>query len=135
MKNLVEILKTLADENRLRMLMLLNEKELCVCQLMGITELSQPMVSRNLSLLYRAGFLEERREGKLKFYRVGKNLSPLHKEMLRLLRKSISEDESFKKDLETLQECTEFQKLTGRCDMKTFKEFINRKRQKLRRVV
>ncbi len=135
MKFFADLFKTLSDENRLRMLMLLNEKELCVCQLMGILGQSQPMISRNLSILYRAGFLEERKEGKLKFYKIKNNLSLVHKDIVRMLKNSLADDEVMKKDMETLQECTEFQKLTGRCDMKTFREFIKRKRQKLRRVV
>ena len=135
MKNFAELFKTLSDENRLRMLMILSEKELCVCQIMGIIGQSQPMISRNLSILFRAGFLEERKEGKLKFYRVRANISSIHRDIIRLLRHWLADDEVMKRDLETLQECTEFQKLTGRCDMETFREFMKRKRQKLRRVV
>ncbi|RMG68433.1 MAG: transcriptional regulator, partial [Nitrospirae bacterium] len=118
-----------------RMLMVLDRKELCVCQLMGIIGQSQPMISRNLSILSRAGFLEERKEGKLKFYKIKKALSPAQREILRILRNSLSDDEVLKQDMATLKECTEFQKLTGRCDMETFREFMKRKRQKLRRVV
>lgn len=55
--------------------MLLDKKELSVCQLMGIIGVPQPLISRNLSLLYKGGFLEERRDGKLRFYRVRKDLS------------------------------------------------------------
>ncbi len=135
MKFFAELFKTLSDENRLRMLMVLDRKELCVCQLMGIIGQSQPMISRNLSILSRAGFLEERKEGKLKFYKIKKTLSPAQREILRILRNSLSDDEVLKQDMATLKECTEFQKLTGRCDMETFREFMKRKRQKLRRVV
>ena len=41
----VRILKVLADENRLRLLLLLQEKELFVCQLMAVSGLSQSLVS------------------------------------------------------------------------------------------
>ena len=135
MKYLVEILKSLADEKRLRMLLILTKKELCVCQLMGIIGQSQPMISRNLSILTSAGFLEERKEGKLKFYKIKKELPPFHKELIKALQKALKHDDTLKKDIETLQECTEFQKLTGRCDMKTFMDFMKKRRQKLRRVV
>ncbi len=135
MKTIVDTLKALTDENRLRMLMLLSKKELCVCQLMGIIGQSQPMVSRNLSILTMAGFLQERKEGKLKFYKIRKDISPFHKELIKALQKALLDDETLKQDLETLQECTEFQKLTGRCDMKTFMDFMKKRRQKLRRVV
>ncbi len=51
----VHLLKTMADETRLRILMLLREKELFVCQLMAVTGFSQPLVSRSLALLEREG--------------------------------------------------------------------------------
>ncbi len=66
----VLILKALADENRLRLLALLRRRELFVCQLMAVTGLSQPLISRSLALLERAGLLQSRRQGKHVFYRI-----------------------------------------------------------------
>lgn len=66
----VLVLKTLADENRLRLMVLLRRRELFVCQLMAVTGLSQPLISRSLALLERAGLLVSRRQGKHVFYRV-----------------------------------------------------------------
>ncbi|MGW8271895.1 MAG: ArsR/SmtB family transcription factor, partial [Thermodesulfovibrionales bacterium] len=63
MKKIEDTFKLLSDGTRLRILMLLDRNELCVCQLMAILGVSQPLVSRNLSLLARGGFLEDRREG------------------------------------------------------------------------
>ena len=51
----VRMLRALADENRLRLLLLLRQRELFVCQLMAVLKLSQPLVSRNLALLEREG--------------------------------------------------------------------------------
>ncbi len=86
MRDLTEIFKLLTDEHRVRILMLLDKKELSVCQLMGIIGISQPLISRNLSLLYKSGFLEERRDGKLRFYNISKNLSGDRMAVLSLLR-------------------------------------------------
>ena len=66
----VRTLKALADENRLRLLLLLRERELFVCQLMAVLGISQPLVSRSLALLDREGLLESRRSGKQVFYRL-----------------------------------------------------------------
>ena len=66
----VRTLKALADENRLRLLLLLGQRELFVCQLMAILGISQPLVSRSLALLDREGLLESRRSGKQVFYRL-----------------------------------------------------------------
>ena len=130
MKKITEIFKLLTDEHRLRILMLLDKKELNVCQLMGITGSSQSLTSRNLSLLSRGGFLDERRDGKLRFYSIRKDLAARNKEILKLLQRMIKSDESYKNDLVTLKECTEFQKKTGRCDMKTLQEFMRLQKEK-----
>ena len=77
-----ESMKMLSDRSRLRILMLLSGRELCVCQLMGALGMSQPLVSRNLSLLHKAGFLDDRRDGKMIFYTVKKKKeSDLNQEM------------------------------------------------------
>lgn len=130
MIGIAELFKTLSDVNRLRLLMVLDRKELCVCQLMGIVGLSQPLVSRNLSILTRTGFLEERKEGKLRFYRIKKDLSDEKRIIMEVLRKSLSDDDMYFKDMEAIQDCTEFQKHTGRCDMDAFKEFMRWRMEK-----
>ena len=130
MKTITETFKLLTDELRLRILMLLDRKELSVCQLMGITGASQPLVSRNLSILYKGGFLEERRDGKLRFYSIRKDLSKDKTALLDLVRVQLKNDSRYKDDLDTLKECSEFQKKKGSCDMNTLQEFIEWKKRK-----
>ncbi len=129
MKTLIEMFKLLTDGQRIRILMLLNKKELSVCQLMGIIGASQPLVSRNLGLLYRGGFLDERRDGKLRFYSIRRDLSRQRKAVIALLGTFLKNDATYKDDMKTLKECSEFQKKTGRCDMKTLKEFMEWKKR------
>jgi ArsR family transcriptional regulator len=130
MKSTSKILKSVSDEQRLRTLMLLSKKELSVCQLMGIVEISQPLVSRNLSILSEAGFLAERKEGKLKFFRVRDNIAPQQKAILNTLKRIVRDDQQFKEDLKVLKECVEFQKKVGRCDMETFYKFQEWRKKK-----
>lgn len=134
MRTLTDIFKLLTDEHRLRILMLLVHKELNVCQLMGIIGASQPLISRNLSLLSQGGFLEERREGKLRFYRIGKDLSTERKALLDLLSAALKSDTRYKEDMETLKECSQFQKKAGKCDMKTLQEFMKWKKRREKNV-
>jgi len=129
MKNTIGMFKLFSDELRLRILMLLDKQGLSVCQIMGITGASQPLVSRNLSLLYRAGFLDERRDGKLRFYSVSEGLSDEKTDVINLLRKLLESDKRFKEDLDTLAECEEFQRKAGRCDMKTLTDFMTLKKK------
>jgi len=126
---MVEIFKLLTDEQRIRILMLLMKKELSVCQLMGIIGASQPHISRNLSLLYKGGFLEGRHEGKLRFYSIKKDLSEDRKAVLDVLGVQLRSDARYNEDLDTLKECSEFQKQMGRCDMKTLTAFMNRRKK------
>ncbi len=131
MRKVLELVKLLSDESRLRILMLLTKKELCVCQIMGVLNMSQPLVSRNLSMLLKAGFLKDRREGKLMFYSMRKVLQGKHRQLLSVLRELLKDDGTLKKDSRSLRDCTEFQKQTGRCDMETLKAFMRYKKRKV----
>src|SRR5688500_7644090 len=67
----VERFGALADENRLRLLLLLRPGERNVTGLTAEAGLSQASVSKHLGHLRRVGFVESRREGAAVFYRVG----------------------------------------------------------------
>lgn len=64
----VEALSLLADESRLRLCVLLLERELCVGDLVKITGLSQSRVSTHLGRLREAGVVRDRRQGVQSFY-------------------------------------------------------------------
>lgn len=73
--NPVLFYKCLADETRLRSIMLIqHEEELCVCELTASLEESQPKISRHLAQLRQCGLLVDRREGKWVFYRINPEL-------------------------------------------------------------
>lgn len=69
--------KALSDETRLRMMGLLLEKELCVCEVMDILEMNQSRVSRHMGILKRAGLVVERRDRRWVFYRHAGGNDPL----------------------------------------------------------
>jgi len=83
--------KVLADEARLKMLWLLfNNRELCVCDIMAVMEITQSKASRHLAGLRNAGLATDRKEGLWSYYslrRVEDELSEAH---LRLLKTSLS---------------------------------------------
>jgi len=62
--------KALADETRLRILKLLEVREMCVCEVMVALDLTQPTASHHLGLLENAGFVKGRKEGKWVFYKI-----------------------------------------------------------------
>ncbi len=66
--DVVEILKALSDENRLRILNLLNHGELCVCDIEKITKLSQSNLSKHLNKLKMVGLIRARKRAQWVFY-------------------------------------------------------------------
>jgi len=70
LKDAVNILKALADPTRLRIMLLLRRRELCVCELMFVLEMEQSRVSHHMRVLREAGIAEDVREGRWIIYRV-----------------------------------------------------------------
>lgn len=64
LRSLVEQLKAASHPMRLRVLALLHGGELCVCQVAEILSVPQSSVSEALRELRRAGFVQERKEGR-----------------------------------------------------------------------
>lgn len=70
-------LKALSDANRLTLLSCLKNKEVCVCDLVDVLNISQPAVSQHLKRLKDAGIIKERRVGTWKHYSIEENLPPV----------------------------------------------------------
>lgn len=66
----VEVFKAASDPCRLRILKLLKEGELCVCEIMTALKKPQSSTSHHLSILREAGLVKERRDGKWSYYRL-----------------------------------------------------------------
>lgn len=83
--NPVEFFKCLADETRLRSLLLIaREGELCVCELSTALEAIQPKVSRHLALLRKCALLIDQRRGQWVFYQINPALPTWAKDILSL---------------------------------------------------
>lgn len=61
------VFKALSDSKRLRILGLLEVRDMCVCELMVALGMSQPNLSHHLKILEAEGFVEKRKEGKWTF--------------------------------------------------------------------
>jgi len=70
MNDLVTIFKALSDETRLRVIKLLEQGELCVCDITAALDMVQPKVSFHLSALKEAGLIKDRKQGKWIHYRL-----------------------------------------------------------------
>ncbi|MBZ2174363.1 metalloregulator ArsR/SmtB family transcription factor [Schnuerera sp. xch1] len=68
MNKLINYFKLLSDETRLRIMVLLFHNEFCVCQITGITGISQPNVSKHLARLRDMNLVKDERKEQYTFY-------------------------------------------------------------------
>ena len=73
MQDLEKIYKALADKNRIRILKLLEQKPMCVCELVDIIKVSQSTISKHLKKLVDAGLVISKQEGLWTNYQLSRN--------------------------------------------------------------
>lgn len=97
-----EVLKALSDETRLRIINLLYERELCVCDVMEVLQISQAKASRHLIYLKNSGLARDRKVAQWAYYSlaIDESLKYIDKLVYDNLRKL----EMYGNDLENLQE-------------------------------
>lgn len=61
-------MRAAGDATRTRILKMLQNRELCVCQIMAVLNMSSSTVSRHLSILRMAGLVRDRKEGRWVYY-------------------------------------------------------------------
>lgn len=74
--------RAFSDPIRLRILHLVREHEICVCDLVEVLKLPQPTVSRHLSYLRKAGLVNAREERSWNFYRLTRATTTFHRKLL-----------------------------------------------------
>jgi ArsR family transcriptional regulator len=110
MRKAVKIFKALSDPTRLRILMLLLEHELCVCELMFILNMEQSRISHQLRILRDAEVVQDLRQGKWIIYRIA---TAIRNELKALLEEPFAGDlrrgKEIEKDKENLKICLQKQ--------------------------
>ena len=61
MKEFIKVMKALSDPNRVKLLKLIQQREMCVCEIQAALEIAQPTVSKHLKVLEDAGLVEPRK--------------------------------------------------------------------------
>ena len=77
MEAAISFAKALGDPTRLRIVVAIRARELCVCELCDALEISQSTLSTHLTLLRESGIVEVRREGKWVYYGLAAQLAGL----------------------------------------------------------
>lgn len=90
--------RAFSDPIRLRILHLVAESELCVCDLVEVLGLPQPTVSRHLSYLRKAGLVSAREERSWNFYRLTPARTTFHRKLLDCLGTCFNDVPELSKD-------------------------------------
>jgi len=98
MTEFIEITKALADANRVRALLALRTRELCVCRIIELLQLAPSTVSKHLSILKRTGLIESRKEGRWMHYRLPENPSAAIRETLEWVFQAVKNSPDIKAD-------------------------------------
>ena len=77
MRAFMNITRALADQSRVRTLLALRRGELCVCQITELFGFAPSTVSKHLSILFQAGLVEARKDGRWIYYKLPGPTAPV----------------------------------------------------------
>jgi len=104
MKELTRAAHALSDETRVRIINLIIERECCVCEVMQVLDISQTRASRNLKILYDAGFLNMRNDGLFTLYSINPgNDNNFRSHLLQAIIRDLQRNNIALKDLKQLE--------------------------------
>ncbi len=110
MTQMAKLFRALADPNRLRIVNILSEQSICVCDLQSVLGLSQPFISRHLAYLRRVGLVKDQREGPRVCYSLAPD-SPAFQALGAFLREVLPTSEIFLADRKLLNSLEDSGKL------------------------
>jgi ArsR family transcriptional regulator len=103
MREVVTIAKALSDENRVRILAMLEGRELCVCQVIELLDLAPSTVSKHLSILKQARLIDGRKQGRWMYYRLAdEDVPAVAKDALSWALNGLGRDRRRQQDAERL---------------------------------
>jgi ArsR family transcriptional regulator len=101
---LAKLFMALADPTRLRLLNLMNGREVCVCEFVGILGIAQPKISRHLAYMRRARIVAARRDGRWMYYKILEPKDPAALCILKCTLSMLSERPEMQVDISCLGE-------------------------------
>ncbi|VBB47711.1 Transcriptional regulator, ArsR family [uncultured Desulfatiglans sp.] len=77
MKRFIRVMKALSDANRVKILKILEHRQMCVCEIQAALGISQPTVSKHLKILAEADLVDCRKDGLwVNYFLAGDNANP-----------------------------------------------------------
>lgn len=100
---MIEIIKALSDETRIRIVNLLLHRELCVCDIEGILNINQSNASRHLTKLKTSGIITHEKKAQWVFYQISEDFRKNHKLLVEYLKDQTFKNQQYKNDAEKLK--------------------------------
>ncbi|MGB4268190.1 MAG: metalloregulator ArsR/SmtB family transcription factor [Spirochaetota bacterium] len=105
---LASIFKMLSDTNRLRIINLLMQKELCVCHMAELLGISQTNLSHHLAKLYATNIVHYRKEGQWIYYSLNEDFVKDNHQLFQYLTQVFSSESVYKDDIKKLHAMGDF---------------------------
>lgn len=104
-KDFIKVMKALSDPNRVKIVKMLQHKDMCVCEIRAALQIAQPSVSKHLKILENAGFVDFKKEGLWVNYHLADGSdSPYAASLLGNLRHWLEDDAEITEIVEKLPE-------------------------------
>lgn len=104
MREFIQITKAVSDPNRVRILLALHQRELCVCQIIELLQLAPSTISKHLLILNHAGLVASRKAERWIYYRLpDKSASVAVREALDWIHHSLAKADEAVSDAKVLK--------------------------------
>jgi DNA-binding transcriptional ArsR family regulator len=105
MREFMAVTKALSDPSRVRILLALRRRELCVCQITELFGFAPSTVSKHLSILFQAALVESRKDGRWMYYKLPDNkTAPVEvREAIDWVKKSLADNPHILEDNKQLK--------------------------------
>ncbi len=105
MKEVLKIFKALGDENRMRILFMLKERPLCVCEIAEVLNIALSTISAHLRLMKNSGLIEDKKEGRWVIYNINKD-NVYFCRLLHFIEEQMREDPQISRDRVLISQIT-----------------------------
>lgn len=105
MRDFVKVMKALSDPSRVKILKMLQHRDMCVCEIQAALRLAQPTISKHLKILDEAGLVGFEKDGLWVNYSLaGGKSSPYAETLLKNLRHWLDDEPAVRDIIERLAE-------------------------------
>lgn len=103
---MVDTFKALSEESRLRILALLLDREMCVCEIEACLSMTQSNASRHLTILKRSGILESYKTAQWAYYKISERFKSEHGDLWNYLLVKLREIPTYQNDRMESDKCS-----------------------------